>query len=273
MTNAEEILQAVSTLVKEHGKKVFSRKDIRDQIGVNQDTWLSSYTAIFQGMRVDHPGGAPPVGKRYKGVFRQVSRGKHTLTEYGKQLIGLENNDTQAATKDFVQIPKVDIKTENKKKTNMSEFIIDRETDFRGAKVILLNKGLYDEILETVKSLPTTSLSVGEINSIISKSLAWKGWRKTRFEYPNTANFEHDFFKNSVAIEVELSFINKTYHELVRLYIAYKHKKIDVGVILTNRTLDNISGRNLAAYAFYDKMRKWIQIADLDVPIYLIGIR
>lgn len=93
MTIAEEILQAVSTLVREHGKKVFSRKDIRDQIGVDQDTWLSSYTAIFQSMRVDHPGGAPPVGKRCKGVFKRLSHGKYTLTEYGEKLIGLENND------------------------------------------------------------------------------------------------------------------------------------------------------------------------------------
>lgn len=93
MTNAEEILQAVSTLVKEHGKNVFSRKDIRDQIRIDPHTWLYSYTAIFQSMRVDHPGGAPPVGKRYEGVFQQVSYGKHTLTEYGKQLIGSENND------------------------------------------------------------------------------------------------------------------------------------------------------------------------------------
>ncbi len=91
MTRAEEILQAVSTLVKEHGKEVFSRKDIRALIGLDPDTWLSSYTAIFQGMRVDQPGGAPPVGKRYKGVFRQVGHGKHTLTEYGKQLIGVNN--------------------------------------------------------------------------------------------------------------------------------------------------------------------------------------
>jgi len=86
-------LQAVSILVKEHGKKVFSRKDIRDQIGIDQHTWLYGYTAIFQGMRVDHHGGAPAVGKRYEGVFQQVSYGKYTLTEYGKELIGLENND------------------------------------------------------------------------------------------------------------------------------------------------------------------------------------
>jgi len=93
LTNAEEILQAVSTLVKKHEQKVFSRKDIRDQIGIDPQTWLYSYTAIFQSMGVDHPGGAPPVGKSYQGVFQQVSYGKHTLTEYVEQLIGLENND------------------------------------------------------------------------------------------------------------------------------------------------------------------------------------
>jgi hypothetical protein len=37
-------------------------------------------------MRADQPGGAPNVGQKYKNVFRQVSHGRHTLTEYGQRL-------------------------------------------------------------------------------------------------------------------------------------------------------------------------------------------
>ena len=86
-TNAEKIMRAVASIVKKEGKIIFSRKDIRDQIGVSRKKWDSSYTAIFQGMRSDQPGGAPKVAARFKGVFRQVERGRHTLTDYGKRLI------------------------------------------------------------------------------------------------------------------------------------------------------------------------------------------
>ncbi len=55
MTHTEEIMRAVATLVKQKGKSIFSRKEIRDQIGVSQDKWMSGYTATFQGMRSDSP--------------------------------------------------------------------------------------------------------------------------------------------------------------------------------------------------------------------------
>lgn len=87
MTIPEEILQAVSILVKKHGMKTFGRKDIREQIGVDKHRWHYSYSPTFQGMRIDHPGRAPDVGEEYKGIFRQVKYGIHTLTEYGKEMI------------------------------------------------------------------------------------------------------------------------------------------------------------------------------------------
>jgi len=87
MTHAEEIMRAVVTLVKQKGKDTFSRREIRDQIGVSQERWMSGYTAIFQAMRRDQSGGAPEVGTKFKGVFQQVEHGKHTLTDYGKQLL------------------------------------------------------------------------------------------------------------------------------------------------------------------------------------------
>ena len=86
MTRTEEIIKAVAILWKK-GNHTFSRRDIRDQIGVNQDKWLSGYTAIFQGMGTDHPGGAPRVNGKFQNVFRQVRRGEHTLTDYGEKLL------------------------------------------------------------------------------------------------------------------------------------------------------------------------------------------
>ena len=87
MTTAEEILQAVSVLVKKHGMKTFGRLDIRRQISPDQRRWDNNYSPTFQGMRVDQPGRANNVGKKFQGIFQQVKRGVHTLTEYGKEMI------------------------------------------------------------------------------------------------------------------------------------------------------------------------------------------
>ena len=84
MTHAEEIMWAIVLLSKQE-KNIFSRKDVRDTIGVDHDVWMSSYTAIFQGMRMDHPGGAPSVISKFKDVFKRVEREKYILTPYGKR--------------------------------------------------------------------------------------------------------------------------------------------------------------------------------------------
>jgi len=86
LTRAEEIIKAVAILWGE-GNHTFSRRDIRDQIGVTPKKWLSGYTAIFQGMRTDHPGGAPRVNSNFQNVFRRIRRGEHTLTDYGERLL------------------------------------------------------------------------------------------------------------------------------------------------------------------------------------------
>lgn len=87
MTHPEEIMQAVATLVLRKGQQVFTRKEIRAQIGVSREHWHASYSPTFQGMREDQPGGAPQVAARFKGVFRQVEYGRHTLTRYGRKLL------------------------------------------------------------------------------------------------------------------------------------------------------------------------------------------
>ena len=87
MTHAEEIMQAVAALIKRKRENTFSRKEIRDELGLGADVWNNCYSPVFQGMRSDHPGGAPRVRDKFKDVFRQVERGKHTLTRRGRQLL------------------------------------------------------------------------------------------------------------------------------------------------------------------------------------------
>jgi hypothetical protein len=84
MTHAEEILLAAVALSQKNTHGVFTRDDVRRFIGVTRTVWLSGYTAIFQGMRIDQPGGAPPVG--LSGVFRRIARGRYQLTARGTQL-------------------------------------------------------------------------------------------------------------------------------------------------------------------------------------------
>jgi hypothetical protein len=92
MTHADQIMRAVAALVREQGKRVFTRAEVRKRIGVSQEQWTSGYTAVFQGMRADHPGGAPDVGSRWRGAFRRVEYGKYVLTQRGWQLVSeLEN--------------------------------------------------------------------------------------------------------------------------------------------------------------------------------------
>jgi hypothetical protein len=86
MTHAEMILSAVNEFRKQ-GKTSFTREDIRASLGINSVEWSTSFSPIFQGMRTDQPGGAPAVGKRFRNVFRKVSRGVYVLTDFGKTLV------------------------------------------------------------------------------------------------------------------------------------------------------------------------------------------
>jgi hypothetical protein len=82
-----KIMRAVAILVLQEGKKEFSREEIPQKIGVEREEWDASYSPTFQGMRVDQPGGAPNVGAKFKGVFRQIRHGVHTLTDDGNRLL------------------------------------------------------------------------------------------------------------------------------------------------------------------------------------------
>jgi hypothetical protein len=86
LPHAGKILDTARSLYKQ-GRSSFTRDDVRRYLNLTPEEWLNGYTAIFQGMRVDHPGGAPKVGERYQKVFRRISRGLYTLTEKGKGVI------------------------------------------------------------------------------------------------------------------------------------------------------------------------------------------
>ena len=82
-THAEEILRAAAALARRNASGTFTRDDIRRQIGLKGSVWMSGYTAIFQGMRIDQPGGAPAVGGVFVGAFLRVAHGTYQLTAHG----------------------------------------------------------------------------------------------------------------------------------------------------------------------------------------------
>lgn len=84
MTHAEQILHAVAHLVFREGRDTFTRDDVRRQIGVDRDAWMGGYTAIFQAMRIDHPGGAPSIGDEWVDMFERVGHGVYRLTPLGR---------------------------------------------------------------------------------------------------------------------------------------------------------------------------------------------
>ncbi len=84
-TNASRILRAATDLAGADRKGTFSRKAVREHLGLSSRQWQSGYTAIFQGMRDDHPGGAPAVGALYSGVFHRVGPGTYALSDKGRR--------------------------------------------------------------------------------------------------------------------------------------------------------------------------------------------
>jgi len=87
ITQVEEIVCAVAHIVGSQKQPIFSREDIRRTAKIERNAWNNSYSPTFQAMRSDHPGGAPLINSQYRNIFRQVSHGQHTLTEYGYQLL------------------------------------------------------------------------------------------------------------------------------------------------------------------------------------------
>ena len=86
MTHAEQIFRAAAALTGESHTGTFTRKQVREWLGLKPGVWSSGYAAVFQGMREDHPGGAPPVGTKHTDVFHRVAHGTYRLSAGGRQL-------------------------------------------------------------------------------------------------------------------------------------------------------------------------------------------
>ena len=87
MTHAEQILLAVGTLTSGNVESTFTRDEVRRELGLSRDAWMGGYTAIFQAMRADEPGGAPSIAQDYVGVIERVERGRFRLTTKGVHLV------------------------------------------------------------------------------------------------------------------------------------------------------------------------------------------
>jgi hypothetical protein len=85
-THAEQILKAAAALAGPDRSGLFSRKQVREQLGLSPHDWQSGYTAIFQSMRDDHPGGAPQVSAKYKNVLHRLGPGNYQLSARGRRL-------------------------------------------------------------------------------------------------------------------------------------------------------------------------------------------
>jgi hypothetical protein len=85
MTHAGQIFGA-AVFVSRRNNGIFTREQVRQRIGISRDRWMSGYTAIFQGMRDDHPGGAPDPGPEFRNVFHRVEHGKYQLEGTGSNL-------------------------------------------------------------------------------------------------------------------------------------------------------------------------------------------
>ncbi len=86
VTHTDQIMAAVKQITAT-GRMAFTRQLVRDEIGLKGADRNASYGPTFQAMRDDHPGGAPPIGMRFRGVFHRESHGMYHLTKYGYQLL------------------------------------------------------------------------------------------------------------------------------------------------------------------------------------------
>ena len=87
MTHSKRIVQAVALITAVQEKTIFSREDVRVLADMDRGEWLASGSPTFQGMRSDHPGGAPKINSKYRNIFQRVAPGKYMLTSEGKARI------------------------------------------------------------------------------------------------------------------------------------------------------------------------------------------
>lgn len=90
-TNVDLIFDAVKIIFNVKKKDVFTRNDIRKELGLTSEEWELRYTGGFQGMIENAPPLKNLIRPKYRAVFTRIEKGKYKLTDYGLTVI--KNDD------------------------------------------------------------------------------------------------------------------------------------------------------------------------------------
>lgn len=103
-----------------------------------------------------------------------------------------------------------------------------------------------------------------------------EGWQGNfQFEEGKLQTQSFDFFKNRVAIEIELSRYEFIYRDIIWFLAAYNAGKIDVGVIITNTKAGLERIKHKSYDPSYERVREELELlrSMLTVPIWIIGLK
>jgi len=98
---------------------------------------------------------------------------------------------------------------------------------YRKADRILEEKGLYQEIKETLSQVKTVD------HTEIQEAFAEKGWAKEHQICPK-ASWAWDACKQKAALSIELSLIDAVHRDFLRASLAKKHGDLDILVYITS---------------------------------------
>ena len=127
----------------------------------------------------------------------------------------------------------------------------------RKADRMLEEKGLYQEIKETLKQVKTIN------HTEIQEAFAQKGWIKEHQICP-LARWTWDACKDKAALSIELSLIDAVHRDFLRASLAKKHGDLDVLVYITQTYKE----------PKFHNIKRDIEILNdiLSYPILLIGL-
>ena len=86
-TNVDLIFDAVKIIYNVKKKDVFTRNDIRKELGLTSEEWELRYTGGFQGMIENAPPLKNLIRPKYRAMFRRIEKGLYQLTPYGLSII------------------------------------------------------------------------------------------------------------------------------------------------------------------------------------------
>ena len=153
------------------------------------------------------------------------------------------------------------------------------EYSFHHAKDYLLTRPeIYASLLATVVNAQEAQIR-GPKTSLckhLRREFASEGWQVNfRFDQNKLYTQYFDFFKDNVAVEIELSRYEFIYRDFIRFLAAYNANKIDVGVIITNTKagLERIKCKSSGpSYERVCEELDWLR-PTLTVPLWIIGLK